>query len=147
MARDHRLDDEIQFHIEKQIEKNIRAGMSPDEARRDALVKFGGVERAREAARDEMRFAWFADFIRDLFHLCFGHGNVSLVFKVLGLVCIAAPGFTSDHTSKDSRRAGTCQGDLRQQIIQINLIFSDRENSWKIHVLSCSQCDPGTRNH
>ena len=66
MARDQRLDDEIQFHIDKQIEKNIRAGMSPDDARRDALLKFGGVERAREGARDEMRFAWFADFIRDL---------------------------------------------------------------------------------
>lgn len=66
MARDNRLDDEIQFHIEKQIEKNIRAGMSPDEARRNALLKFGGVQRAREGARDEMRFAWLADFFRDL---------------------------------------------------------------------------------
>jgi predicted permease len=66
MARDNRLDDEIQFHIEKQIEKNVRAGMNPEDARRDALLKFGGVERAREGARDEMRFAWLADFFRDL---------------------------------------------------------------------------------
>jgi predicted permease len=66
MAPNDRLDDEIQFHIEKQIEKNLRAGMSPDEARRDALLKFGGVERAREGARDEMKFAWLADFVRDI---------------------------------------------------------------------------------
>jgi predicted permease len=66
MAPNDRLDDEIQFHIEKQIEKNIAAGMSPGEARRHALLKFGAVESAREAARDEMKFAWFADFFRDL---------------------------------------------------------------------------------
>jgi predicted permease len=61
-----RLDDEIQFHIDQQIEKNLRAGMSAADAKRDAMRRFGGVERAREDARDEMRFAWFADFVRDL---------------------------------------------------------------------------------
>lgn len=64
--RDDRLQDEIQFHIEQQTAKNLRAGMTPDEARRAALVKFGGVEQTREAARDEFRGAIAADFIRDL---------------------------------------------------------------------------------
>jgi len=64
--RDDRLNDEIQFHIEQQTAKNIRAGMAPDEARRAALVKFGGVEQAREATRDEFRGALVADFFRDL---------------------------------------------------------------------------------
>src|SRR3954465_8755601 len=66
MRPTNRLDDEIQFHLEKQIEKNLRAGMSTEDARRNAFLKFGGVERAREGARDEMRFAWFADGVRDL---------------------------------------------------------------------------------
>jgi predicted permease len=67
MARkDDRLTDEIKFHIEQQTAKNIRAGMTPEDARRAALVKFGGVEQAREAARDEFRGAWIADFLRDL---------------------------------------------------------------------------------
>lgn len=61
-----RIDDEIQFHIDQQIEKNLRAGMTREAARRDAMRRFGGIEGAREAARDEMRFAWFADFLRDL---------------------------------------------------------------------------------
>ena len=39
-----RLDDEIRFHVEQQIEKNQRAGMRPDEARRQAMIRFGGVE-------------------------------------------------------------------------------------------------------
>ena len=62
---DRRLDEEIEFHLEQQIEKNLRAGMSPAEARRAARLKFGGVESAREYARDEFRFAWAYDFARD----------------------------------------------------------------------------------
>lgn len=64
--KNHRLDDEIQFHIDQQTAKNIRAGMRPDEARRAALVKFGGVEQMREATRDEFRGAMVRDFLRDM---------------------------------------------------------------------------------
>src|SRR5688572_33422214 len=60
------MDEEIQFHIERQMEKNIRQGMTPAEARRSALVKFGGVERARERIRDEFRPMVLEDFSRDL---------------------------------------------------------------------------------
>ena len=52
-----RLDDEIRFHVEQQTEKNRRAGMTPDEARRQALIRFGGVEQVRERTRDEFRAA------------------------------------------------------------------------------------------
>ena len=60
------LSDEIHFHIDQQTEKNIRAGFDPAEARRQALVKFGGVERVKEQARDEFRPAHVEDFLRDL---------------------------------------------------------------------------------
>jgi putative ABC transport system permease protein len=60
------LEDEIRFHIDRQTEKNRQAGMAPEEARRQALIKFGGVERARESTRDEYRFAFVEDFLRDL---------------------------------------------------------------------------------
>ena len=52
-----RLDDEIRFHVEQQTEKNRRTGMAPDEARRQALIRFGGVEQVREGTRDEFRAA------------------------------------------------------------------------------------------
>ena len=65
---EHGLDEEIRFHIEQQTAKNRRAGMSADEARRQALVKFGGVERVREETRDEIRPALLDDSVRDLRH-------------------------------------------------------------------------------
>ena len=67
MARhDDRLQEELQFHLEQQIAKNIRRGMTPEAARRDALIRFGGVEPAREAARDQVRGAWVRDLFRDM---------------------------------------------------------------------------------
>ena len=42
-------DEELQFHIERQIEANLAAGMTLEEARRRARIAFGGVEHAREA--------------------------------------------------------------------------------------------------
>ena len=62
------LDEEIRFHLDQQIEKNRRAGMTGDEARRQALIRFGGLERTRERARDEIRPAILQDLLRDLRH-------------------------------------------------------------------------------
>jgi putative ABC transport system permease protein len=61
-----RLDDEIRFHVEQQIEKNRRAGMTPDEARRQALIRFGGVEQVREVTRYEFRAVPIEHLVRDV---------------------------------------------------------------------------------
>jgi len=53
-------DEELQFHIDAQMEANLAAGMTPAESRRQALILFGGVERAREAC-SEARPGWFFD--------------------------------------------------------------------------------------
>ena len=60
------MDEEMRFHIEKATEKNLRAGMSPEEARRAALVSFGGVERFKEQSRDEARPRRLEDLMQDL---------------------------------------------------------------------------------
>ena len=44
---------EMRLHLELETENNLRLGMAPDEARRAALIAFGGVERAKDAVRDE----------------------------------------------------------------------------------------------
>lgn len=45
---DERLREEMQEHLVMQTEENIRAGMTPVEARRQARLKFGAVEAIRE---------------------------------------------------------------------------------------------------
>ena len=51
-AAERSLNEEIQFHIEQETEKNVRLGMSRDIARREALVQFGGLTQARESHQD-----------------------------------------------------------------------------------------------
>lgn len=46
------LDDELRFHLEMETEANLRRGLDPIEARRQAVLLFGGVERFREECRD-----------------------------------------------------------------------------------------------
>ncbi|HXI94077.1 MAG TPA: permease prefix domain 1-containing protein, partial [Blastocatellia bacterium] len=46
------MDRELRFHLEMEIEENVRRGMSLPEARREALVRFGGVEKFKEECRD-----------------------------------------------------------------------------------------------
>jgi len=60
------LDEEIRFHIERQTDKNLRAGMTPAEARRQAHLTFGGVERVKERTRDEFRPVLLQDSLLDL---------------------------------------------------------------------------------
>jgi len=50
--RENDAADELQFHLEKAIEQNIAAGMAPEEARRRALIAFGGIDQTREALRE-----------------------------------------------------------------------------------------------
>ena len=47
-AADRELDEELAFHLELETEKHLRAGMSPDDARRRAVLAFGDVERHKQ---------------------------------------------------------------------------------------------------
>jgi predicted permease len=49
---DSDLQAEIDSHLQMHIDDNLRAGMTPDEARRRARIKLGGVERLKEDYRD-----------------------------------------------------------------------------------------------
>jgi len=64
-SADRELNEEIHFHIELETEKNVRLGLSRDEARRLAISHFGGVQRVREEHRDVRRLQWIEDFIGD----------------------------------------------------------------------------------
>jgi predicted permease len=63
---DRELDEEIRFHIEKDIEKNLAAGMTAREARRQAHIKFGGVERMRERTREARGVMFMEALLWDL---------------------------------------------------------------------------------
>jgi putative ABC transport system permease protein len=52
---ERQLDEELNFHLQRQIEQNIASGMNPEEARLAARRSFGGVEQIK---RGVSRHAW-----------------------------------------------------------------------------------------
>jgi len=63
---DRELDEEIATHVEMAVEENMARGMSAGEARRQALVRFGGVQQARETYRDSRGLPWLDVLVQDL---------------------------------------------------------------------------------
>src|SRR5262245_7610642 len=60
------LDEELRYHIERQIEEHISKGMTEEEARYAALRAMGGVERRKEECRDMRRVSRLEDLMQDV---------------------------------------------------------------------------------
>ena len=67
-ATERDLDREVAFHLERATERNVRLGMSPDEARHEARRVFGPVEVMKETHRDGRGTRWLDDLIADVRH-------------------------------------------------------------------------------
>ena len=63
---DREIDDEVQFHIERQAQEYIAAGMTSQEARRKAVIAFGGVEGVRARSHEQRPGFWFETVFQDL---------------------------------------------------------------------------------
>lgn len=64
--RDRDLAEELEANLQMHIEDNVRSGMTPDEARREALIKLGGLEQTKEACRDRRSLPWLDTLAQDL---------------------------------------------------------------------------------
>lgn len=60
------IDEELQYHIDARISDNLAAGMSVEEARQDALRRFGGKSVMLEKSRDADVVLWFETILQDV---------------------------------------------------------------------------------
>src|SRR5215475_11240876 len=60
------LEEELRYHIERQIEEHLAKGMTPEEARYAALRAMGGIERRKEECRDSRRVRCIEDLMQDV---------------------------------------------------------------------------------
>lgn len=82
------FDVELKSHIEEHVGEAIRAGMSPAEARRQALVRLGGAEQARQAYRDRATVPALEGLARDLRYALRGLRR-NPVFAITAIVTLA----------------------------------------------------------
>jgi predicted permease len=60
------ITDEFESHLEMHIKDNVRAGMSPEEARRQALIKLGGLDQVKETYRDRRSLPMLETLFQDI---------------------------------------------------------------------------------
>src|SRR5689334_13957119 len=65
-ARNADFSDELESHLRAHIDDNVRAGMTPDEARRDAVLALGGLVPVAEAHRDRRTLPFVEKTMQDL---------------------------------------------------------------------------------
>ena len=81
---------ELRFHLEMEAEKNLRAGLPPREAQRQAHVRLGGIAAIREAVRDARGTRPLEDLVRDLGY-ALRAARRSPVFTLAVVVSLAIP--------------------------------------------------------
>src|SRR5229473_2634434 len=81
------LDEELRSHLEMAVELNVRKGMSGEDARREALKSFGGVEQTKENYRDQRGLPMIETTLQDL---RFGLRMLrrSPGFSILAILCL-----------------------------------------------------------
>jgi macrolide transport system ATP-binding/permease protein len=64
--REREFAAEIESHLQMHIDDNIRSGMTPERARRDAILKLGGVEPTKLAYRERSTIPLFENLLQDI---------------------------------------------------------------------------------
>ena len=65
-AKDDELSEELRAFVEQDAESKIRSGMTPEEARRAALIELGGTEQVKERVREVAAGARVEGIVRDV---------------------------------------------------------------------------------
>ena len=129
---DRGLNAEVRFHIEMETEKNIRLGMSPEDARRRAFRSFGPMEKHKEETREARGAMWLDELIQDLRYcarafikspgfaaiailtLALGIGANTAIFSVINAAFFAPYGIT-----QPERLVRLWGQDLKRNILQL----------------------------
>ena len=115
--RDRELSAELESHLQLHIDDNLRAGMSPTEARRRAIIKLGGIESTKENYRDRRSIPIIETTLQDI-----RYGARSLVknpgFTAVALLSLTLGigGTTTIFTRRESRLSSihSCEGSFNR---------------------------------
>jgi ABC-type antimicrobial peptide transport system permease subunit len=121
------LDDELQFHLDQSAQTNLAAGMTPEEARRQAGIAFGGLERTREQCY-EQRPGWLLEArLQDIrYALRWLRRNPVFTFAVIATLALGIGATTAVFSVVDSVLLRPLPYPNSERIVRIWNTFSPR---------------------
>ena len=63
--REREMSAEFESHLQMHIDDNLRAGMTPEQARREARLKFGAMEAVKDTYRETFGISWLETLAQD----------------------------------------------------------------------------------
>src|SRR5438874_13735112 len=81
------LSEELQFHLQNQIDEYVAQEMNPKEARHAALRSLGGIEQAKEECRDARKVNLIENFLQDV-RFALRMLRRSPGFSLLAILCL-----------------------------------------------------------
>lgn len=128
---DREMQDEMRFHVEMETERLIREqGLSHQEAWRQAHIRFGGVEKYREAGRDVRTFRWIDALLLDSrfgLRMLIKHRGLSLVGAFAMAVAIAV---------------GASMFEAFDEVLDTSLPFAGGERVVALHYVGANPGNP-----
>jgi predicted permease len=85
--RERELAEELDSHLQMHIDDNLRAGMTQEEARRQAMLRLGGVEKTKQAYRERRTLPFFETLVQDVRYSLRGFGR-NPVFTIAVVVTL-----------------------------------------------------------
>jgi putative ABC transport system permease protein len=135
--------EELQFHLAQATDANVAAGMTAEEARRQALIEFGSVERAREECHEQRPGWWMGTLLHDVRYalrgfrrnpvftitviatLALGIGATTAVFSVVDRILFRSLPYAHDDRIVS---VGTVHSLEKQEFMMGGFYFDWRDN-------------------